>query len=341
MATAKRLPSGQYRCRAYVGSENGKKIIKSFTAPTKKEAEYMASEYLLTKRAPAAVESMTFGEALEKYISGRESVLSPATIRGYRQYADHNFDKLKDRLLEDLTQDDIQNFVNDCCKSGLSSKTVRNMHGLISSVFKKYRKMHLDTALPAKVKPDLYIPSDKEVVKVIKHVRSKKDRDMLIAILLAAYGPMRRSEICALTDADVDGNVIHVNKAKVHKHDNSWTIKHYPKTEAGDRFISMPDFVIKELKGIKGPLVSLTPDLITDYFGHILKRVGVPHFRFHDLRHYSASIQHAIGIPDAYIMQRGGWKSDTVLKQIYRHAMDQETKKNNDKVNAYFSKIQK
>ncbi len=340
MATAKILPSGQYRCRAYVGTVNGKKIIKSFTAPTKAQAEYLASQYILKKPLQGTCDSMTFGEALEKYISGRESILSPATIRGYRQYADHNFDKIKDRLLEDLTQDDIQNFVNDACESGLSSKTVRNIHGLISAVFKKYRKMHLDTTLPAKVKPDLYIPSDKEVVKVISYVRAKKDRDMLIAILLAAYGPMRRSEICALTDADVSGDVIHVNKARVHKHDNTWTIKHYPKTEAGDRFISMPAFVIKELKGIKGPLVSLTPDLITDYFAQILKRAGVPHFRFHDLRHYSASIQHAIGIPDAYIMQRGGWESDTVLKQIYRHAMDQETKKNNDKVNKYFSKIQ-
>ena len=341
MATARKLPSGQYRVRVYVGKDkDGKDIRKSFTAPSKKEAEYLASEYMINMRMPAAISSITFGEALEKYISGRESVLSPATIRGYRQYADHNFGTLNDRLLEDLTQDDIQNFVNDACESGLSSKTVRNMHGLISSVFKKYRKMHLDTALPAKVKPELYLPSNEEVIKVITCVRQKGDHDMLIAILMAAYGPMRRSEICALTDADISRNVIHVNKAMVRKHDNSWTIKHYPKTEAGDRYIEMPDFVIKELKGISGPLVNLNPDLVSDYFGKFLKRAGVSHFRFHDLRHYSASIQHAIGIPDAYIMQRGGWESDTVLKQIYRHAMDKETQKNNKKINDYFSEIQ-
>lgn len=38
-------------------------------------------------------------------------------------------------------------------------------------------------------------------------------------------------------------------------------------------------------------------------FTDILKKVGLPHFRFHDLRHYCASIRHALGIPDAYIMQ--------------------------------------
>ncbi len=200
--------------------------------------------------------------------------------------------------------------------------------------------MRLTTALPAKTKPELYIPSDEEVVKIVKKIREENDRDMLIAILLAAYGPMRRSEICALTDKDISENTVHVHKAMVHTHDNSWSIKMKPKTEAGDRFITFPDFVIKELKGITGPVVNLTPDAVTERFARLLRRAGVPAFRFHDLRHYSASIQHAIGIPDAYIMQRGGWESDTTLKQIYRHALDQEAKKANEKINDYFSKLQ-
>ena len=68
----------------------------------------------------------------------------------------------------------------------------------------------------------------------------------------------------------------------------------------------------------------------------MLKKLNIRHFRFHDLRHYSASIQHALGIPDAYIMQRGGWEDDTVLKSIYRHAMDQEQDNMNKKANIYF-----
>lgn len=342
MATAKKLPSGQYRCRAYVGtSSDGKKIIKSFTAPTKKQAEYLASEYLLSARIPAAAEDITFKEALERYISSRESVLSPSTVRGYRRLSLKHFGRLNELLIGDITQEDIQNYINEACAEGLSAKTVRNLHGLISSTFRAYRPaMRLTTALPAKTKPELYIPSDEEVVKIVKKIREENDRDMLIAILLAAYGPMRRSEICALTDKDISENTVHVHKAMVHTHDNSWSIKMKPKTEAGDRFITFPDFVIKELKGITGPVVNLTPDAVTERFARLLRRAGVPAFRFHDLRHYSASIQHAIGIPDAYIMQRGGWESDTTLKQIYRHALDQEAKKANEKINDYFSKLQ-
>ena len=47
MATAKKLQSGNYRCRVYLGKENGKDVYKSFTAPTKKEAEFNANQFLI------------------------------------------------------------------------------------------------------------------------------------------------------------------------------------------------------------------------------------------------------------------------------------------------------
>ena len=75
---------------------------------------------------------------------------------------------------------------------------------------------------------------------------------------------------------------------------------------------------------------------VTHRFARMLKKLNIQHFRFHDLRHYSASIQHALGIPDAYIMQRGGWEDDTVLKSVYRHAMVQEQSNMNKKANIYF-----
>ena len=61
--------------------------------------------------------------------------------------------------------------------------------------------------------------------------------------------------------------------------------------------------------------------MITDQLKDIWERAGIPHFDFHDLRHYCASVQHALGVPDAYIMQRGGWGNDRVLKEVYRHAL--------------------
>lgn len=60
---------------------------------------------------------------------------------------------------------------------------------------------------------------------------------------------------------------------------------------------------------------------------------------FHELRHYAASILHAIGIPDQYIMNYGGWKTDYVMKSVYRNAIDEETQKMNDKISDHFTEL--
>ncbi len=120
--------------------------------------------------------------------------------------------------------------------------------------------------------------------------------------------------------------------------DNEW-VKKRPKSYAGDRYIEFPDYVIQKIKDIEGPITMLNPAQVSNRFARLLQQAGMQHFRFHDLRHYSASIQHALGIPDAYIMQRGGWGNDEVLKNVYRHAMEQSSKVMNTKANKHFSKL--
>ena len=57
------------------------------------------------------------------------------------------------------------------------------------------------------------------------------------------------------------------------------------------------------------------------------------------LRHYSASIMHAIGVPDQYILQRGGWTDSGVMREVYRNVIDMEAAKQNKKINKHFSKV--
>ena len=86
--------------------------------------------------------------------------------------------------------------------------------------------------------------------------------------------------------------------------------------------------------------VNMTPNITTSRFEHVLNSAGIDHFRFHDLRHYSASIQHALGIPDAYIMQAGGWGDDRVLKDVYRHTFEESEKKMGNIAINYFDSMQ-
>lgn len=61
-------------------------------------------------------------------------------------------------------------------------------------------------------------------------------------------------------------------------------------------------------------------------FSALLKKNDIPHYRFHDLRHYCASMLHAKGYPDAYIQARTGHASNEVLRQVYTHTLTDEAR---------------
>lgn len=148
------------------------------------------------------------------------------------------------------------------------------MHGLLSAVLGVYRPdFTLRTDLPNKVRPSIYVPTDKEVEALIKRV---SETQMEIPVLLAAFGPMRRSEICALTSEQINGNIVHVEQAMVLNDNHQWVIKK-PKSYAGDRYITFPDFVINKIGERKGKIVSLNPAQISDRFPKILKECNLPH----------------------------------------------------------------
>ena len=54
------------------------------------------------------------------------------------------------------------------------------------------------------------------------------------------------------------------------------------------------------------------------------------------VRHYCASYLHSQGIPDAYIMARGGWATPHVMNKVYRHAMKDKISTMEDKAVSSF-----
>lgn len=336
MATAKKLPSGAYRCLIFVGKDaNGKRQYKSFTADTKKEAEYLASQYLLeVEQKKKRKSERLFCDELDGYITSKEAVLSPSTIKGYKniqRMLEKDFSDFYNKKISDMEQEDIQTVINVLAKTK-SPKTVRNYHGLISAVLGG--NLNLKTTMPQRVQPDLYIPTDADIKALVSAV---KDTELEIPVLLGAFCLMRRGEICGLSMTDISGNTIHIHHSLVLGADKQWHLK-APKTTTSDRYIEAPAFVIDRITEV-GHITTLNPHSITIMFQRVLTRHNIPHFRFHDLRHYSASIRHALGIPDAYIMADGGWCSDNVLKSVYRHAMSDKQKEMSAKANSHFESL--
>lgn len=361
MPTARKLPSGSWRCLVFshnepvfdkkgrpvidpkTGKQKEKRIYESFTCDDpgragKRTAEAMAAQFAATREKrnlPAS--HLTFGEALDRYIEERSQILSPASIRKYRSMQRNCMKPLENYRMREITQDIIQAEIN-AASLKLAPKTIRDMNGLITAVMNRYcPDIRLQIVLPKKLRADIYVPTEKEIKRLLQEISGTI---MEVPVLLAAFGAMRRGEICALNnETDLTGNTFHISRTMVLNDKSEWIVK-APKSYAGDRYVTVPGFAADKFRALPGNTVGLTPNDITNRFKTILKRAGLPHFRFHDLRHYNASIQHALGIPDAYIMQSGGWGNDSVLKEVYRHALPEVQKKMENKALKYFEKMQ-
>lgn len=333
MAKAKQLPSGNWRVQASITIDN-RKIVRSFTAETARKAEALALQWQeLTKEENN--EDITLKTAFERYIAAKENVLSPGTIRTYKKMLESNLQSIMPVRLSALTHEKIQCAINIDAATR-SPKTMRNINGLLSAVLHMFKPdFVLHTSLPQKKPTEMYIPTEDDIRRLMAAVKGKK---LEIPVLLAAFGPMRRGEICALTSDDINGNIVTVKKALARNSDGEWVVKS-PKTFSSYREIEYPDFVINKIKDIKGNICPLTPNTITNSFNTLLKTNKIHHFRFHDLRHYSVSILHAMGIPDKYIMSRGGWRTNYTMNNVYNHAMRDKADEFNDKISKHFEDV--
>lgn len=330
MPTARKLPSGAWNCRVFVGMVDGKRKYKSVTVADpsrrgKKECERMASEIALSRRMPTTA---TVYDAVQAYIDGKRAVLSPSTIRSYERYR-KRMESIQSTPADSLTTKTVQAWVNRLTAS-YSPKYIRNVYGLLTASLAYAGLDAPQVTFPSSAPKPLHTPSDAEIRALLDHISN--NTPLRSACLLAAFGSLRRGEICALTPEDVDGCRIRVNKSMVQDADYSWHIKPMAKTDESNRTVVLPDFVVKEV----ALPIGLHPEQVSNRFRRAVRSSGLPHFRFHDLRHYYVSIAHALGVPDAYIMQMGGWKTDNVMHRVYRDTLPDVMQAEQDKLTKHF-----
>lgn len=306
------LPSGSLRLRKMI---KGNAINLTFDYdPTETEIVQILSAEM--NKAKVNKVRMTFKTAAEKYMDVKDTVLSPSTIRGYKSILRNLPDEFTKQIITDITSVSVQKMINQY-STGHSPKSTFNASGFVRSVMDMFSpNTIINVTLPQKIRKEPYIPTDEDIKRILEYSRGTMFE---IPLVLATFG-LRRSEICALTLDDIHGNTLTINKAMVQDEEKNWVIK-TTKTEAGTREIYLPDNVI-ELINSQGYIYKGYPNSIVCYLQKTQAKLGIPKFSLHKLRHYYASMSHAIGIPDSYIMAAGGWKSDSTLKQVYRHALN-------------------
>ncbi len=332
MAKARKLPSGRWNVQVY-DKETGKRV--SFTEDTKRKAEYAALEWQESKRE-CVHRSITVGEAIENYIRGRDGVLSPSTIQGYRNiqrlYLSDIFRKIPiNNISQEIVQDEIRKL-----SMTKSAKTVHNVHGLITGALSEADpNLKFNIALPKMQKKFIELPPVEDVIRAVRGT------DIELPAMLAMWLSLSVSEIRGINVESIkDGiltvqeTVVQVDGVAVHKK----TTKAYDRT----RRLAIPPYIMGLIEKTdayqngSGYIETRSVTAIGCRFRRVLANAGVEHMTFHQLRHMNASIMAALGIPNLYAQERGGWSTDHTLKTVYQHTFSREREAVDKRIDNFF-----
>lgn len=316
--------TGKYTARVFLGTQpDGRKILKRITAPSKEDILLMELDL---RKEKIQAERLTLKSAMHRYNDSRSNILSPSTMISYIRYADRVFsDELYDKDLNQISDDDIQKEANRLSKK-VSPKTVRNYIFYLVTVMEEYtRNRKVKVVLPKKKKVVLHIPSDDDIQKIYEAVQNT---DLELPVLLASQCGLRRSEIAALTYDDVNEDTMQISiaKATVRDPDKNYTTK-APKSYAGYRHVDINEHILQIIKErhAKGlPMIELHADIISSRFRRLIDRIGLHGIRFHNLRHYYATILLELGIPDKFAIELTGHSTTYMLREVYQHTRDQK-----------------
>lgn len=367
MATAKKLPSGSWRCQVFshyepvfdkdghividekTGKPKRKRIYESFTSDDttrrgKYEAESLANAfYLENKRKRNHPDNLTLYEAIGKYITLSDTALSPKTIEEYWKIRKNSFQGIMSLKMKELDDDIIQEAINlesqrpnkRCTKNPrpISPKTVRNAYGLIAPVIAKYAKNYTPKVkLPKVPEKIVEMPEPEVIFDIIKGT------DIELACLLSMWLSFSMEEIRGLRKStSIQGDYIVVNQVII---DVAGTPveKDLAKTPSRIRKHRIPPYILELINNLpeeQDYLVLGKAAAIGKRFSRLMEKHGIK-MNFHKLRHVNASVMAFLQIPDKYAQERGGWKTDVVMKRTYTHTFSGKRIETDDMIDGYF-----
>ncbi len=232
---------------------------------------------------------------------------------------------------------------------GLSGKTVRNLHGVLTRAFRDgVRWGHVqhnpcDAADPPKgSSPEMKVWSSDQLRTFSQSVSTH--RWSAVWSLMATTG-MRRGEVLGLrwTDVDLEARTVRVQSTRIRYRSTIATST--PKTARGNRTIAVGPAIVAALRAWKRQQTSErlligeawsdvdglvvtnidgsapNPEAFSNLFADLARRAGLPVIRLHDLRHSYATAALAAGVPVKVVSQRVGHADVGVTLKGYAHVM--------------------
>ena len=345
---------GRWEGRYTVGHdpETGKAIIKNVLGTTQAEVKEKLKKAIEENVGIdyGRVRNYTVGTWLEVWMENYAKIkLRPSTYKTSQGFLKNHIKPQLGKIpLNDLTTLNLQQFYKKLLAEGrveriesqkqpkgLSTKTVRYIHQIISSALKLAVEQRLIARNPADgcALPKVEHKEMKTLTadQLSAFFQEAKDSGVYELYYLDLATGLRRGELLGLkwTDVDLDRGVLKIQRAISRQ--NGKVVEAPLKTKNAYRTLPLSADAISVLKMQKckvgnsewvfpsptgGPM---SPDSVLHMLQRVLKRAGLPRIRFHDLRHTFATMALQNGVDVKTVSSMLGHYSAGFTLDTYAH----------------------
>ncbi len=259
------------------------------------------------------MEQKTFGEIAGMWRSDKKKYVKKSTLAAYTLLlANHLLPEFGNKT--EFTEEEVQNYVLRKLDEGMSHKSIKDIL-IVLKMVQKFGAKHgylkyadIDIKFPTeRAKREIEVLSRENQRKIMEFVK-KNFTFQNLGIYICLCSGLRIGEICALTwdDIDMDSSTIRITKTiqRIYliEGDNPHTeiIIDAPKSKNSIREIPMNRELIRLIrpfkKCAKGSFYVLSnndrpiePRTYRNHYNRTMESLGLPHLKFHGLRHSFAT----------------------------------------------------
>lgn len=350
--------NGKYQLEYVVGYDNKgnkKRRYKTVKAKNKTEANKLLAQFITEIETGTYFKEskITFGQFAEQWKEKyAPKHLELKTIKNNESLLKRYFIPVFGHIpLEKISHLYILDFIDKLKEKGLKHTTINMMIQSFKSMLEVAVDWKLIKENPAKdIKnlkeehKEVEVYTNDEVMTLFEALDHDKPHYRILFKLAVTTG-MRKGELLALKwdNVDLEEGTIHVKETVSHL--NKQFIFKEPKTKNSVRTISLPQFMIDELKQYHlhckktrfkmGELYKnphnllfhtingnpITSSNISQKWKALTEQAGLKYIKFHALRHTSATILINQGLPAKIISSRLGHANVMTTLNIYAHAL--------------------
>ena len=354
-------------------SETGKRIIKNVLGKTQAECKAKLNAALESVKGIDInrADEYTVATWLRSWydIYAKPNVRVATADRYQLMVEQYTIPRIGNIKLTKLTAHDLQKLYKELMENGridrksghgspeLGSTTVRSLHLMLHNAFERAVKERL---IPRNPTEDCIAPKIQKFEMQIlqpehikEYLNAANARELLPMFYLELVSGLRKGELVALQWSDLDEANCTISVSKQASWDTEGNlILSQPKTGNSIREVSTPQDAVELLKQehtkhpdnpymFPSPITGemYYPDSIVNLHKKILKDAGLPHIRFHDLRHTFATLALQNGVDVKTVSSMLGHYDAGFTLRTYTHATRQMQQKATEKMGSFMAQV--